>query len=257
LATFNCMTKLLTLLSRELKSYFYSPIAYVVLFFFLGLTGLCFYSSVSFLARGATQVTVVEAFFDSVPFWIGFILIFPPITMRVFAEEFKMGTIESLMTAPVRDWQVVLAKFGGALIFYIVLWLPTILYFVIFQQVTKVFSANAAGAYWGSYLELLMVGMLFISVGCFASVLTHNQMVAAVISFCAITFFFLGALVTFFTPNISPWFRMLVSYCSVLEHMGEFSKGLIDSRRFVFYGSGTALMLLLTHQVFQFRRWKS
>ena len=251
------MTKLLTLLSRELKSYFYSPIAYVVLFFFLGLTGLCFYSSVSFLARGATQVTVVEAFFDSVPFWIGFILIFPPITMRVFSEEFKMGTIEPLMTAPIRDWQVVLSKFGGALIFYIVLWLPTLLYFVIFHQVAKVDGAVSAGAYWGSYLELLMVGMLFISVGCFASVLTQNQMVAAVISFTAITGFFLLGLVTFFTPNISPALRMLTSYCSVLEHMGEFSKGLIDSRRFVFYGSGTVLMLLLTHQVFQFRRWKS
>ena len=251
------MTKFLTLLSREVKSCFYSPIAYVVLCFFLGLTGLCFYSGVGSLSRGATERTIIEAFFDSIPFWIGFILIFPPITMRVFAEEFKMGTIETLMTAPVRDWQVVLAKFGGVLIFYIALWLPTVLYFVIFQQVAKAEAANALGAYWGSYLELLMAGMLFISIGCFASVLTQNQVVAAVISFCVITFFFLGGLLTFFTPNISPELRMFASYCSVLEHMGEFSKGMIDSRRFVFYGSGTALMLLLTHQVFQFRRWKS
>ena len=251
------MTKLLTLFSREVKSYFYSPIAYVVLCFFLALTGLSFYSGVTFLSRGTTELTVVEAFFDSVPFWIGFILIFPPLTMRVFAEEFKMGTIEPLMTAPVTDWQVVLSKFGGALFFYLVLWLPTLLYFVIFQQIVKVDAAHAAGAYWGSYLMILLIGMFFISLGCFASVLTQNQMVAAVISFCAITFFFLGGLVSFFTPNISPGFRMLTSYCSVLEHMGEFSKGMIDSRRFVFYGSGTALMLLLTHQVFQFRRWKS
>jgi len=251
------MTKFLTLLSREVKSYFYSPIAYVVLCFFLVLTGLSFYTGVAFLSRGTTELTVVEAFFDSVPFWIGFILIFPPITMRVFSEEFKMGTIETLMTAPVRDWQVVLSKFGGALIFYIVLWLPTLLYFVVFEQIVKTDAANAAGAYWGSYLMILLVGMLFISIGCFASVLTQNQMVAAVISFCVITVFFLGGLVSFFTPNISSEFRMLASYCSSLEHMGEFSKGMIDSRRFVFYGSGTVLMLLLTHRVFQYRRWKS
>ncbi|MEI8235341.1 MAG: ABC transporter permease subunit [Verrucomicrobiota bacterium] len=251
------MTKFLTLLSREVKSAFYSPIAYIVLCFFLALTGLCFYSGVAFLARGATELTVVEAFFDSVPFWIGFILIFPPITMRLFAEEFKMGTIETLMTAPVSDWQVVLAKFGGALVFYCVLWLPTLLYFVIFQQIARTDAATAAGAYWGSYLELLMVGMLFLSVGCFSSVLTQNQIVAAVVSLCLITFFFLGGMVAFFSPNAAPGLRMLTSYCSPLEHMGEFSKGVIDSRRFVFYGSGTVLMLLLTHLVFQYRRWKA
>ncbi|XHR26983.1 MAG: ABC transporter permease subunit [Chthoniobacteraceae bacterium] len=251
------MSKFFTLLAREVKSYFYSPIAYVVLCFFLILTGLCFYSGVAFLSRGSTEITVVEAFFNSVPFWIGFILIFPPITMRVFAEEFKMGTMETLMTAPVGDWQVVLSKFGGALIFYIVLWLPTLLYFVIFQEVARTTAATSLGAYWGSYLELLMVGALFISVGCFASVLTQNQIVAAVISLCVITFFFLAGLISYFTPNISAAFRLAVNYCSVLEHMGEFSKGLIDSRRFVFYGSGTLLMLFLTQRVFQYRRWKS
>ena len=251
------MTKFLTLLSREVKSTFYSPIAYVVLCFFLALTGLCFYSGVSFLARGTTEMTAVEAFFDSVPFWIGFILIFPPITMRLFAEEFKMGTIETLMTAPVGDWQVVLSKFCGALVFYGVLWLPTLLYFVIFQQIARTEAALAAGAYWGSYLELFLVGMLFLSVGCFSSVLTQNQIVAAVISLCLITFFFLGGLVAFFTPNTAPLLRLLCSYFSPLEHMGEFSKGLIDSRRFVFYGSGTLLMLLFTHLAFQYRRWKA
>ena len=251
------MTKFLTLLAREVKSFFYSPIAYVVLCFFLILTGLCFYTAVSFLSRGATEISAVEAFFGSVPFWIGFILIFPPITMRAFSEEFKLGTMEALMTAPVGDWQVVLSKFGGALIFYCFLWLPTLLYFVIFQQIAHTDAAASLGSYWGSYLEILMVGMLFLSIGCFASVLTQNQIVAAVISLCAITFFFLGGLVSFFTPNVSPLLRLMVSYVSVLEHMGEFSKGIIDSRRFVFYGSGTLLMLFLTHRVFQYRRWKS
>ncbi|MEI6351362.1 MAG: ABC transporter permease [Verrucomicrobiota bacterium] len=251
------MSKFLTLLSREVKSYFYSPTAYVVLCFLLLLTGFNFYIDISLLSRGPSEVTVVEAFFNSVPFWIGFILIFPPITMRVFAEEFKLGTIETLMTAPVRDWQVVLSKFGGCVVFYMIVWLPSLFYFVLFEHVTKSQAANAAGAYWGSYLLLLLVGMFFTSIGCFASVLTQNQIIAAVISFCAITLFFFAGLLAFFTPNVSPFLREIVSYFSTLEHMGEFSKGIIDSRRLVFYASATFMMLVLTHQVFQYRRWKS
>src|SRR5437588_4088616 len=90
--------------------------------------------------------SVQEAFFNSIFFWFAFVLIFPLITMRSFAEEFKLGTIEPLMTAPVRDWQVVLAKFCGVLVFYIVLWLPTLLYFVFFQKITQQTAATAFGA---------------------------------------------------------------------------------------------------------------
>src|SRR5438477_6982987 len=152
------MSKFLTLLGREVKSFFYSPIAYVVMFFFLLITGFNFYIGVSLLNRGPTEVTVIEAFFNTVLFWIAYLLIFPLITMRTFAEEFKMGTIETLMTAPIRDWQVVLAKFFGAVIFYVVLWLPTLLYFAIFQYITHQPAAGSFGAYWGSYLMLLLLG---------------------------------------------------------------------------------------------------
>ena len=251
------MMKFLTLFSREVKAYFYSPVAYVVLCFFLLLTGFSFYMGVSYLSRGLTEITVIEAFFDSVPFWIALILLVPPITMRLFAEEFKMGTIETLMTAPVSDWQVVLSKFAGALVFYMVVWLPSLLYFTLFRNITHTQAADATGAYWGSYLFLLLVGMFFISIGCFASVLTQNQVVAAVISFSTITLFFFAGLLAVFTPNISPVLRDFVSYFCTLEHMGEFSKGIIDSRRIAFYLSMTALLLMLTHQVFQYRRWKA
>jgi ABC-2 type transport system permease protein len=113
------MRKFYTLLSREVSSYFYSPIAYIVLFFFLVVSGADFYFQVSFMNQRPVQYSVQEAFFNSVFFWFAFVLIFPLITMRTFAEEFKLGTIEPLMTAPVRDWQVVLAKFFGAMIFYV------------------------------------------------------------------------------------------------------------------------------------------
>jgi ABC-2 type transport system permease protein len=250
------MSKFLTLLGREIKSYFYSPIGYVVLCFFLLLTGFNFYAAVSLLNRGPTEVTVVEAFFNTVIFWFGFVLIFPLITMRLFSEEMKMGTIEPLMTAPVRDWQVVGSKFFGALAFYIILWLPSALYFIGFQELTDAEAANAAGAYWGSYLLLLLLGMFYIGVGCVASVLTKNQIIAAVMSFCAITLLFFSGLLSFIVLNMSPGFRDLVGYFSAIEHMGTFSKGIIDSRAIVWYLTMTFFMLFLTHQIFQSRKWR-
>src|ERR1700755_2443786 len=151
------MRKFYTLLSREVRSYFHSPIAYVVLIFFLLIAGVDFYFQVSFMNQRQVQYTVQEAFFNSVFFWFAFVLIFPLITMRLFAEEFKLGTIEPLMTAPVRDWQVVLSEYFRALIFYIILWVPTVLYFVIFQALTHQPAAGSSGAYLGSYLMLLLL----------------------------------------------------------------------------------------------------
>src|SRR6201989_1074123 len=176
------MRKFYTLLSREVSSYLYSSIAYIVLDFFLFVSGADFYFQISFMNQRPVQYSVQEAFFNSVFFWFAFVLIFPLITMRTFAEEFKLGTIEPLMTAPVRDWQGGLAKFVGAVVFYMILWLPTLLYFLFFQKITHQTAAAAAGAYWGSYLMLLLIGMFYLSVGCLASVITKNQIVAAIVS---------------------------------------------------------------------------
>jgi ABC-2 type transport system permease protein len=186
----------------------------------------------------------------------GFILIFPLITMRLFAEEFKMGTIETLMTAPVRDWEVVLSKFMGAVIFYLVLLLPSLLYFELFQALTRSHAAEAAGAYWGAYLIVTLLGTFYISVGCLASVLTSNQVIAAVISFCSIAVLFYSGLFAELLSSVGPVTRDLIAYLSAREHIMQFSQGIIDSRPLVFYSTMTVLMLTLTHQVFQSRRWK-
>src|SRR6202011_5466076 len=208
------MRKFYTLLSREVRSYFYSPIAYIVLVFFLLVSGVDFYFQISFMNQRAVGYSVQEAFFNNVFFWLPFILIFPLITMRLFAEEFKLGTIEPLMTAPVRDLQVVLAKFVGALVFYIALWLPTLLYFAIFQKITQQPAANSTGAYWGSYLMLLLLGMFYLSIGCLASVVTKNQIVAAIISFCGITLLFFLGLVQFIMLDVSGGARDWLGYVS-------------------------------------------
>src|SRR5690242_11332861 len=250
------MRKFITLLSREIRGYFYSPIAYIVLVFFLLVSGVDFYFQVSFMNQRAVPYSVQEAFFNSVFFWFAFVLIFPLITMRLFAEEFKLGTMEPLMTAPVRDLQVVLAKYFGALIFYVILWIPTVLYFVIFQAITHEPAATSTGAYLGSYLMLFLLGMFYLSIGCFASVLTKNQIVAAIISFAVITLLFFFGLVQFILLDVGSETRQLLGYFSAIEQMGTLSRGQIDTRPMVLYLSMTIVMLTFTYQAFQSRKWR-
>ena len=251
------MKTFFTLLSREVKSFFYSPIAYVVLFYFLLLSGFNFFSQISVLNGFATDTTIVEAFFSPAIFWFPFILSFPLITMRSYSEEFRMGTFETLTTAPVKDAQVVLAKFFGVLVFYCILWAPTLGSFAAFQYITGKTTANAAGAYWGTYLLLLLIGAFYTSIGCLASALTKDQINAATISFTSITLLlFVG-----FLPDIlnltAPAIKDMFSYISTIQHMQDFSKGIIDSRPIVWYVSMTVLVLFFTLQVFQYRKWKA
>lgn len=247
----------LTLLGREVKVFFYSPIAYVVLFFFLFLAGCNFYTQISLLNGYPTEVTVVEACFISQLFWFPFILCFPLITMRVYSEEFRMGTFETLTTAPVSDMQVVLSKFFGVLIFYCCLWAPTLCCFAIFQQITGTMAANAAGAYWGTYLLLFLMGGFNISIGCLASALTKDQINAAAISFTVIIFLLFLPLLPIIMNVSAPAILDLFGYFSSMQHMQDFSRGVIDSRPIVWYLSMTALVIFVTLQVFQYRKWKA
>ena len=251
------MRRFFTLLSREVSHYFHQPLAYVVLFFFLLLTGFNFHAGITALNRETGQTSVVEAFFNTVLFWFPFVLIFPLLTMRLFSEEYKLGTIETLMTAPVRDGQVVLAKFFGAFVFYVVLWAPSILYFVIFEWITGQNAAGALGSYFGAYSLLLLIGLFYLSIGCLASALTSNQIVAAVISFALISIMFFLSLLSFLFLNATPALRELTYYFSTIEHMGEYSRGIFDTRPVVFYLSMTLFTLFLTLHIFQYRRWKN
>src|SRR5258705_14013468 len=239
------MRKFYTLLAREVRGYFHSPIGYIVVVFFLLVTGVNYYFQISFMNQRPASYSVQEAFFNNVFFWLPFILIFPLITMRLFAEEFKLGTIEPLMTVPVRDWQVILSKFFGALVFYLILWIPTLLYFWIFARVTNQPAAHSPGAYFGSYLMLLLLGMFYLSIGCLTSVLTRNQIIAAIISFCAITLLFFLGLVQFILLDVTSETRELLGYFSAIEHMGTFSRGIIDTRPVFLYVRMTIFVLMI------------
>ncbi|HET6410048.1 MAG TPA: ABC transporter permease subunit [Chthoniobacteraceae bacterium] len=252
------MRTLLTLLNREIRSYFYQPIAYVVMFFLLMVIGFNFYLGVLLLNQQPSEVTIIELAFNMVPFWIVFILTFPLITMRSFSEEYRLGTIETLTTAPVTDWQVVLSKYLGALIFYVLLWAPTLIHFAIFESITDKTAANAIGAYWGTYLLLFMMGMFFTGIGCFASSLVKEDINAAIISACTIfVWFFIPFLPEIMRTTEQSGWHEFFGYLSAAEHMREFSKGIIDSRQIVFYVSATALLLAMTLLSFQRRKWKA
>jgi ABC-2 type transport system permease protein len=250
------MRKFYALLIREIRGYFHSPIAYVVLVFFLFISGVNFsFFVVPYMNQRPMEASPEVLFFNWFLFWLPFVLIFPLITMRLFAEEFRLGTIEPLMTAPVRDLQVVLAKFFGAFVFYIALWIPTLFYWFILQKITHE-QGPPPGVFWGPYLMLLLLGMFYISVGCFTSVLTTNQIIAAVISFVVIALFFLIGLIQYVLLDVSSGMRDALGYFSAIEHMATYSRGIIDTRPIVFYFSMTAFMLTLTYQAFQSRKWR-
>lgn len=251
------MRRFFTLFSREVSHYFHQPLAYVVLFFFLLLTGFNFHTGLTVLNRETGETTMVEAFFNTVLFWFPLILIFPLLTMRLFSEEYKLGTIETLMTAPVRDGQVVLAKFFGAFVFYVVLWAPSVLYFVIFQAITGQSAAGAMSSFLGAYTLLILIGLFYLAIGCLASALTNNQIVAAVMAFALICLMFFLSLLSFLFLNASPVLREFTYYFSTIEHMADFSRGIFDTRPVVFYLSMTLFTLFLTLHVFQYRRWKN
>lgn len=251
------MRTFLVLLEREMKSYFYSPIAYIVLCFFLALSGYNAYVVTTLLNHGPSEITMIEGFFGIAIFWFGFIPMIPLITMRLYSEEFKMGTIETLMTAPVEDWQVVGSKFAGSLLFYIVLWAPTTLYFVIFQYVTGQPAAASMGSYLGSYFMLVLMGGFYLSLGCLASVITRNQIIAAIIALVLVVLMFFTGVIASRTGTATQAFRDFVAYFSSYEHLASYSRGLIDTRPIVYYLSMTILLQFLTFHIFQFRKWKA
>jgi ABC-2 type transport system permease protein len=126
----------------------------------------------------------------------------------------------------------------------------------VFTWATKAEAAHASGAYLGSYLLLLLMGMFYISVGCFASVLTKNQIVAAIISLVMILVLLFAGLLQYVMLDVSGPMREVFGYFSAIEHMETFSQGIIDTRPIVWYLTMTTLMLVLTYQVFQSRKWK-
>lgn len=245
-----------TLSWKELRSYFCSPLGYVVMALVLVMFGVSFRFALDGMAGKISQFSLVYLTFNSFWFWMIYFLVFPLITMRSFAEERRSGTAEQLFTAPVTAWEVVLAKYSAALVFYLAIWAPTMLNFVVFDLLSGSSSAFSAGGFWGTYFVLFLVGALNLAMGIFASSLTASQVVAGVLGFCLVTLhFFLGFSHQLGT-RISAELMERVRYFSTFEHFRTYSQGLIDSRPVFYYLTMTALFLVFTHAVVDSRRWR-
>lgn len=238
------MREVLYIAGKELRSYFVSPVAYVVVAFWLVATGFFFYVSVT-LGQEASLRNVFGVVI------ILLLLITPALTMRLLAEESRSGTLELLLTAPIRDWAVVIGKFLGALGLYVVMIALTIFYPILLM----LYKGDPDwGPIWSGYLGLLLLGMLFVAIGLFASALTSNQMVSAVIAFVLLLLLFV---ISQLSQNIGAGLGDLLTKISVSDRFDPFERGIVDLRDIVFYLSASALVLFLTVQVVEARRYRA
>ena len=243
-----------TLYKRELNSYFQSAVAYVVLFGSALIQSMFFVILLRFIMdANYKDQSVMQIFFTWPLFWLLLLGQVPLITMRVFSEEFKLGTIEMLLTAPVREWDVVLAKFFGALSFFLILWLPIALDLTALQ----LFSNPAPPVYWSQIgltaLTITLAGGFYVSLGIFSSVLTKNQIIAAVLCFAFLLAFF-GVSLWRWVQHTDAATLARISYVSLPEHLQNAVLGIFDTRPIVFYVTATTFMLMLTKSLLEGRR---
>jgi ABC-2 type transport system permease protein len=246
---------------KELRLYFTSPVAYVLLAMFLLIAGYFFYSIFAFFTRASMQAamnpqaardlnvtdSVLRPLFANLS--VILLLLMPLVTMRLFAEERRSGTIELLLTYPVRDGAVLVGKYLAALTLYGAMVAGTLLYPVMLLY----FKARPE---WGplatGYLGLLLMGAMFLAVGLFASSLTENQIVAAIVTFGVLLMFWvIGWTAEFASGPLGT----VLTHLSILEHNDTFAKGVLDTKDVIYYVDFTALALFLTLRSLESRRW--
>jgi len=240
-------------LRREFTAFFYSPMAYALFAASMIYNGIVFLLIIEFLSdpraphRPPMQMLFGEIFF----FYILVITSSSFITMRLVAQERSSGTLETLLTAPVSDALVIGAKYVAAVGFYALLWLPTLAYPILLANYSEIDPGPVAAGYLGT----LTLGMMFLSVGLFASTVTRNQIVAALISFTVNMFLYLVGVFEFVGAGQSP--DSIMAYVNIWNHMPEFGRGIVDTRHLTYYLSVSAFVLFATIQTMQARRWRS
>jgi len=227
---------------RELYAYFISPIAYLIAAAFLFLCGLFFVGGVS-----SWQDATLQSVFGSLS--IVLIFVAPILTMRLLSREQDLGTIELLLTAPVRDWEVVAGKFLASLIFYTGMIAVTGFY----PLILALYGNPDLGAIGAGYLGLLLLGAAMLALGVFTSALTRNQVIAAVLGVVAsVSLWLLDIL----SSILSGEARKVIAYLTPSGHYYNFVDGIIDTRDLVYYVSATFIFLFLASRVLESRRWQ-
>lgn len=243
------MNGVLATYRRELRAFFFSPLAYVMLFFFLVVTGVIFVYIVGQLNNPASPGGPPLKFFFSAT-WLMLLLLGPLLTMRLVSEELRSGSIEVLMTAPVTEGQVIGGKFLAAFTFYAFLWFPTLGYAIMIALYEKV----DWGPVMAGYLGVLLIGALFLAIGIFSSAMTRSQLLAAMMT--AALLFVLFLLGVFEGMASNELLKRALGYVSIFNHIDELASGIVDTRRLVFYLSGTLFFLFLASRALEDKKWR-
>jgi len=238
------MKAIKAIFNKEFKLFFYSPIAYVILALFTALTGVFFYLYLSSFVEAAFMDMIRSQQYRMAPqkfnvnlmlirpyFWnIALISLFtlPLITMRLFSEEKRLGTVELLYTTPITPTQIIVGKFLAGLAYYAVLLVPTMLFHaILFMYGDPEFMPVLSG-----YIGLLLMGASFISMGLFISTLTENQIISAIGGFAAaLLLWVIGWGSSFAGPTLGP----ILNYISIITHFEDFAQGVIDTQHIAYY----------------------
>jgi len=253
--------KIWAIFKKEMRLYFTSPVAWVVLTIFLLIAGYFFYSIFAFFTQASIQSamnpqmgrelnvtdSVMRPLFSNIS--VILLLLMPLVTMRLFAEERRAGTIELLLTYPVRDGAVLAGKYLAALGLYAIMIGLTLLY----PAIVVYFARLEWGPVFTGYLGLLLMGATFIAVGVFTSSLTENQIVAAITTFGVLLIFWILGWSADYAGGTA---GRVLQFLSILEHNDSFSKGVVDTKDVLYYVNFTVLALFLTLRSLEARRWK-
>ena len=246
------MSAFFQLWKREMASDFHTSIAYVVGMFFLAIAGISFWMLATHLAQGAAEGDLVRNLIGSPGYWLAMLIVTPLLTMRLFAEERRTGTLEMLMTAPVTETSVVLAKFAGAYSTFLLLWAPTLAYAYVLRRCGAHLPALDWGLVAAGYLGTALVGAFFVSIGLLCSLLSRHQAVAAMVCLAVLGLLLSGSLLPFYA-HTEP-IRQLVRGVSAPLHVMDFAAGRIDTRTVVWYLSATVLLLFIAIRILEARR---
>lgn len=239
------MRNTIAIMQRELLSLFCSPIGYIVITGFLLLTGVIVLVTDSF---GPGKPATLRSVFDFTPYVLTIIV--PAICMRAISDEYRNGTIETLMTAPVSDTEVVLGKYFATVIFYAIMLGATLVYLVMMA----IYGKPDIGASLASYLGLLLMGMAFAAFGIFTSSVTRNQIVAWIVGAVPLMLFVWFA--AFIVRVVEGPLRDTFQRFNVMQHLDQFNRGLLTTESIVFFLGMTAFFLFASVKVVESRRWR-
>jgi ABC-2 type transport system permease protein len=254
------MSNVIAIARKELRSYFASPIAYVVIGMFALTFGFFFYSLLLYFDRqsmqaggfgGGPAVNVNEQLLRPVFLnaTVIFLFVLPLITMRTYSEEKRSGTIELLLTSPLSDMQIILGKFLGAMGLYASMLAVTLVHI----GLLFVFGSPEWRPIATTYLGLLLMGGCFMSVGLFISSLTKNQIVASAITFGV---FLMLWVINWIASFMGPTAQQVLNYLSITDHLDDFTKGILDTKHLVYYVSFITFGLFLTARSVDTERWR-